>query len=231
MDKSLAEWGLSSANSINLGRLLPQSVYYCYAAYLFRGAYGKKPVFIVPSGNVGNCTGAYWAHMMGAPIERITLAVNANRTIVDYLESGKYTPRSSVQTLANAMDVGSPSNMERLLSLYPCFDHFKAMVSATSVSDEEIRRTITEMYQECGYILCPHTATAERVRRDKFAGSPTIIVSTAHPAKFNTIVEPLIGTTVPVPETLQKLFDKPSNYTDIGTDYHDTKCCPCPRLL
>jgi threonine synthase len=221
MDKSLSSWGLSSANSINLGRLLPQSVYYAYAAYLFQASYGKRPIFIVPSGNVGNCTGAYWAHMMGAPIQRISLAVNANRTMVDYLETGIYKPHPSVQTLANAMDVGAPSNMERLLSLYPDFDQFQRMVSATSVSDEEIKETITATYQECGYILCPHTATAEYVRRTKFASDPTIIVSTAHPAKFNTIVEPLIGTPVPVPPALQRLLDKPTQYTDIGTDYHE----------
>ena len=221
MDKSFFSWGLSSANSINLGRLLPQSVYYCYASYLFQGAYGKRPVCIIPSGNVGNCTGAYWAHMMGSPIERITLAVNENRTVVDYLESGVYTPRPSIQTLANAMDVGAPSNMERLISLYPEFSQFKAMVSATSVSDQEIRETITKTYQECGYILCPHTATAEWVRRKKFQDQPTIIVSTAHPAKFDTIVEPLIGTTVPVPSSLQKLLDKPTSCRKIGRDYHE----------
>lgn len=225
MDSALASWGLSSANSINLGRLLPQSVYYAYSAYLFQAAYGKRPLFIVPAGNVGNCTGGYWAFQMGAPIDRITLALNANRTVVDYLESGgKYTPRPSVATLANAMDVGAPSNMERLVNLYPCFDHFKKMVSATSVSDDEIRRTIKEMYDECGYILCPHTATAERVRRDHFAKDPTIIVSTAHPAKFNTIVEPLVGTTVPVPPALQTLLDKPSSCKEIGKDYHELFC-------
>ncbi|MDD7200723.1 MAG: threonine synthase [Sphaerochaetaceae bacterium] len=221
MDRSLKDWGLSSANSINLGRLLPQSVYYAYSSYLFRAATGKKPVFIVPSGNVGNCTGAYWAFQMGAPIERITLALNANRTVLDYLESGTYAPRASVQTLANAMDVGAPSNMERLLNLYPRFEDFKKMVSATSVSDDEIRKTIKQTWEEDHYIICPHTATAERVRRDKFADKPTIIVSTAHPAKFWTIVEPLIGSPVPVPQELQLLLDKPSAYKSIGRDYHE----------
>lgn len=224
MDPSLAEWGLSSANSINLGRLLPQSVYYAYSSYLFRAAYGKKPIFIIPSGNVGNCTGAYWAFKMGAPIERITLAVNANRTLVDYLESGTYTPRASIATLANAMDVGAPSNMERLTNLYPCYEHFRQMVSAQTVSDEEIKDTIRKTYQECGYILCPHTATAEKVRRDKFVDQPTIVVSTAHPAKFNTIVEPLIGTEIPVPPALQMLLDKKSSYNEIGKDYHELFC-------
>jgi threonine synthase len=221
MDASLKDWGLSSANSINLGRLLPQSVYYAYSSYLFRAATGKKPIFIIPSGNVGNCTGAYWSFLMGAPIERISLALNANRTVLDYLESGKYVPRASVQTLANAMDVGAPSNMERLLNLYPRFEDFRKMVSATSVSDDEIRKTIKQTWDEDHYILCPHTATAERVRRDKFADKPTIIVSTAHPAKFWTIVEPLIGSPVPVPQELQLLLDKPSSFRSIGCDYHE----------
>ena len=221
MDASLKDWGLSSANSINLGRLLPQSVYYAYSSYLFRAATGKKPIFIIPSGNVGNCTGAYWSFQMGAPIERISLALNANRTVLDYLESGKYVPRASVQTLANAMDVGAPSNMERLLNLYPRFEDFRKMVSATSVSDDEIRKTIKQTWEEDHYILCPHTATAERVRRDKFADKPTIIVSTAHPAKFWTIVEPLIGSPVPVPQELQLLLDKPSSFRSIGCDYHE----------
>ena len=221
MDASLKDWGLSSANSINLGRLLPQSVYYAYSSYLFRAATGKKPIFIIPSGNVGNCTGAYWSFQMGAPIERISLALNANRTVLDYLESGKYVPRASVQTLANAMDVGAPSNMERLLNLYPRFEDFRKMVSATSVSDDEIRKTIKQTWDEDHYILCPHTATAERVRRDKFADKPTIIVSTAHPAKFWTIVEPLIGSPVPVPQELQLLLDKPSSFRSIGCDYHE----------
>ncbi len=221
MDPSLKTWGLSSANSINLGRLLPQSVYYAYSSYLFQTATGKKPIFIIPSGNVGNCTGAYWAFQMGAPIERISLALNANRTVLDYLQSGTYQPRASIQTLANAMDVGAPSNMERLLNLYSEFAQFKKMVSATSVSDQEIRATIAQAWKEDHYILCPHTATAERVRRDKFAHNPTIIVSTADPAKFSTIVEPLIGEEVPVPPSLQALLVKESVYQQIGRDYHE----------
>jgi len=222
MDKELsARFGLSSANSINLGRLLPQSVYYVYASHLFTSQYHKKPTFIIPSGNVGNSCGAYWAFTCGAPIERVALAVNANTTIPDYLQSGEYRPRNSVATLANAMDVGSPSNMERLKDLFPEFDTFKKMVSAWSVSDEEIQRTIQSTYKERGYILCPHTACGERVRVDHFKDVPSIIVSTAHPAKFDTIVEPLIGKEVEVPENLAKLLDKKSEFISVGTDYHE----------
>lgn len=218
MDSSLS--GLSSANSINLGRLLPQMVYYVYASMLYVARHGRKPVVIVPSGNVGNSTGAYWAKLCGAPIERIVLAVNANRTIPDYLESGVYEPRASVKTLANAMDVGAPSNMERLFSLFPTLEERRANISSWSVSDEEIRETIRRVYKEEGYIMCPHTACGECVRHDHFDKAATIIVSTAHPAKFETIVEPLIGATVPLPEALSSLMDKKSAYKEIPADYH-----------
>lgn len=220
MNKGLSmAHNLSSANSINLGRLLPQSVYYVYASQIFQGAYSKKPTIIIPSGNVGNATAAYWAFTMGAPIQQIALAVNENRTIVDYLERGVYQGRSSVQTLANAMDVGDPSNMERLFALYPTLEEMRTVVAAWSVDDEAIRETIREVYEESGYILCPHTATAERVRRDHFPNTPSIIVSTAHPAKFEETVEPLIGSSVEVPPQLAELLDKKSEYRSIAADY------------
>lgn len=219
VDPSLS--GLSSANSINLGRLLPQMVYYVYASMLYKERTGKEPVIIIPSGNVGNCTGAYWAKAIGAPIKRIVLAVNANTTIPEYLDSGEYKPRDSVRTLANAMDVGAPSNMERLFSLFPSYEEMKANVSAWSVSDEEIKKTIVDEYRKEGYVLCPHTACAERVRLDHFDAEPVIIVSTAHPAKFDTVVEPLIGATVPMPAALADLVNRPSTFTEIGTDYRE----------
>ena len=212
--------GLSSANSINLGRLLPQMVYYVYASMVYEKENGKKPVIVIPSGNVGNSTGAYWAMSMGAPIERIVLAVNANRTIPDYLEKGEYRPRKSCHTLANAMDVGAPSNMERLFSLFKSYDEFKANVTSHSVDDFKIRSTIKEVYEESGYIICPHTACAEYVRRKYYEGVPTIVVATAHPAKFESIVEPVIGASVPVPPALAALLDKPSVCRSIPADYH-----------
>ncbi len=222
MDTKLSEkWGLSSANSINLGRLLPQSVYYVYASYLYKGAYDTKPTFIIPSGNVGNSCAAYWAFSMGAPIERITLAVNANKAIPDYLKDGEYKPRQSIATLANAMDVGAPSNMERLFNLYDDIGTFRKMVSATSVSDEMIKETIQEVYKETGYVICPHTATAERVRRDLPSQDDTIVVSTAHPAKFESVVEPLIKAPVPIPESLASLLAKKGEYKSVGCDYRE----------
>ena len=221
MDPVLKD-GLSSANSINLGRLLPQMVYYVYASMRYVEVHHKKPVVIIPSGNVGNCTGAYWAKEMGAPIARIVLAVNANRTIPDYLEEGVYRPRSSVRTLANAMDVGAPSNMERIFDLYRTVDEVRANLSAWSVGDDGIRKTIQDAYHDEGYIMCPHTACAEHVRRSHFADrDDVLIVSTAHPAKFETIVEPLLGLEVPLPESLSSLLDRKSVYRSIGTDWRE----------
>ena len=219
MDPSLS--GLSSANSINLGRLLPQMAYYVYASSLYKEIYGREAVFIIPSGNVGNSTGAFWAKAMGAPIKSIVLAVNANRTIPDYLESGEYRPRPSVETLANAMDVGAPSNMERLFAMFPSVEEFRANVASYSVSDDEIRRTIGEEYRESGHIICPHTACGERVRRDHYADEDTVVVATAHPAKFERIVEPIIGGPVAIPKQLFDILQKPSAAKSIGTDYHD----------
>ena len=219
MDSSLS--GLSSANSINLGRLLPQMAYYVYASSLYKEIYGREAVFIIPSGNVGNSTGAFWAKAMGAPIKSIVLAVNANRTIPDYLESGEYRPRPSVETLANAMDVGAPSNMERLFAMFPSVEEFRANVASYSVSDDEIRRTIGEEYRESGHIICPHTACGERVRRDHYADEDTVVVATAHPAKFERIVEPIIGGPVAIPKQLFDILQKPSAAKSIGTDYHD----------
>ena len=212
-------WGLSSANSINLGRLLPQMVYYVYGAVRVQAASGKKPHFIIPSGNVGNSCGAYWAKTMGAPIESITLALNANRTIVDYLKSGEYAPRASIETLANAMDVGSPSNMERLFALFGDLATMRLNVSAHSVDDPAIRQTIKEVYEQHGYIICPHTATGVRVQKDVVSQSPSIVVSTAHPAKFETVVEPLIGHVIDVPPALEEILKRETRMRSIGTDY------------
>ena len=212
--------GLSSANSINLGRLLPQYAYYVWASNMYVERYGVKPIIIIPSGNVGNSTGAFWAKAAGAPIDRIVLAVNANTTIPDYLETGEYKPRPSVMTLANAMDVGAPSNMERLFALFPTYEDFKANVSSWSVSDDEIKRTIGEEWNEHSHIICPHTACGERVRRDYFADSPTIVVATAHPAKFETIVEPIIGKTIPLPSSLFEIMHRESDAKEIAADYN-----------
>lgn len=220
MDAALAaEYGLSSANSINLGRLLPQMVYAFHASLEVLAGTGREPTMVIPSGNVGNSCGTFWAKISGAPIQRIILALNANRPVLDYLESGTYEKRPSITTLANAMDVGDPSNLERLTHLFGDHEQFSREVSAYSVDDQTIRSEIRRVWREHAYCICPHTATGEFVRNSIQLDEPTVVYATAHPAKFNTIVEPEIGEEVPVPPQLAGLLTKESSYTSIDADH------------
>jgi len=214
---------LSSANSINLGRLLPQAVYYAAASLAIWREHAQPASFVVPSGNLGNAVACVWARRLGLPIGEIVLAHNANRTVPDYLESGAWRPRPSVPTLASAMDVGDPSNMERLRALYPELPQLRAAVSAYAVEDPEIQARIRVGFEQFGQIWCPHTATAAEAY-ERLSASPRkrpgrwVVVATAHPAKFREIVEPLIGRKVPLPQTLGKLFARPTQCTEIAAD-------------
>jgi len=214
---------LSSANSINIGRLLPQAVYYAAASLELWRAYGAAPSFIIPSGNLGNVLACLWARTVGLPIGAIELAHNANRTVPEFLADGAWRPRASVATLASAMDVGNPSNMERLRSLHPDWRELARTVRAHSVTDEQIRARIRADHAEWGECWCPHTATAAQVYRDlppaERSAQPWVIVATAHPAKFEEIVEPLVGRPVEVPEALARLLDLPSHADVIDADF------------
>lgn len=205
----------SSANSINIGRILPQSFYYALSSLLHYRKTGRAPGFIIPSGNLGNSVGALWAKQMGFPIRQIVLTCNANRSVPEYLETGLWKPHPTVATLANAMDVGNPSNLERIRDLYPQFDDLKREIQAFSVSDLQIRETIAEDWKKSGQIWCPHTATAAFVRKLLPAKEDWIIVATAHPAKFESIVEPLVGKTIAIPPALEELLSKPSHFEEI----------------
>ncbi|MGI9220091.1 MAG: threonine synthase [Woeseiaceae bacterium] len=210
----------SSANSINIGRLLPQATYYADASLRHYRDTGNKPGFVIPTGNLGNAHACIIAREMGLPIGPVILAVNANRTIPDYLESLQWSPRDSVQTLASAMDVGDPSNMERLRGLLGDAQELRKHITVASVSDAEIEESIRHDYAEFGFATCPHTATATKVWRsmnaDDRARSDWILVATAHPAKFETVVEPLIGTTVPLPTELSEILSRPSRSVSIS---------------
>ena len=217
---------LSSANSINLGRLLPQAVYYAATSLAIWRQYGEPASFVVPSGNLGNVAACIWARKVGLPIGEIVLAHNANRSVPDYLDTGDWLPRPSIATLASAMDVGNPSNMERLRALFPDVRDMRSAVSAFTVNDDAIRARIRAGFTEFGQVWCPHTATAAEAF-DRLCsarhGAPKekgrwVVVATAHPAKFREIVEPLIGRTIPVPETLAKLFARPTECTEIDAD-------------
>ncbi len=213
---------LSSANSINLGRLLPQAVYYAAASLQGWSEHGEPVSFVVPSGNLGNAVAGLWARRLGMPIGDFVLAHNLNRTVPDLLQTGEFVPRPSIPTLASAMDVGNPSNLERLRSLYPDVNGLRATISADVVTDEQIRGRIRCGFEEYGQIWCPHTATAAEV----YARLPAarrqlgrwVLVATAHPAKFREIVEPLIGRSVAVPAALARLFELPATAVDIAAD-------------
>jgi threonine synthase len=210
---------LSSANSNNLGRLLPQAVYFAATSLAVYRRHGVAPNFIIPSGNLGNSVACVWARKLGLPIGRIVLAHNANRTVPDFLQSGAWRPRPSVPTLASAMDVGTPSNMERLRALFPDVAQVRDAVQAASVSDEQIRARISGDFRKYGKAWCPHTATAaevyERLASNERQGVRWVLVSTAHPAKFHEIVEPLIGQRIEMPESLAKLFSRPVSCADL----------------
>jgi threonine synthase len=203
---------LSSANSINVGRLLPQMAYYAYAGLELWRRNGRRANFIIPAGNLGNSLACIWARHIGLPIGEIVLATNANQTIADFLHTGEWKPRASVATLASAMDVGNPSNMERLRALHPDFEELQSQIGASSVDDIEIRATIRRDSHELNQVWCPHTATAAKVFRRLLARGARgdwVIVSTAHPAKFNDIVEPQITHPVEIPPSLARLLSLP----------------------
>jgi threonine synthase len=210
---------LTAANSINIGRLLPQVAYHAAAGLWHWRRHGTAAGSIVPSGNLGNGMACVWARAMGLPIRELVLAVNANRTIPDYLATGQWQPRPSVATLASAMDVGNPSNMERLRNLLPDFASLRTSVEAYPVDDASIRTQIEKDYARYGEIWCPHTATAfwvyDHLPQGRKTGQAWIVSATAHPAKFESIVEPVIGRQVPIPAALQDLLARPTASTPL----------------
>jgi threonine synthase len=194
---------LTSANSINIGRLLPQTVYYAHA-WAQLAEVTESPAFCTPSGNLGNLTAGLLAQRMGLPCRGFVVAVNANRVVPEFLATGEFTPRPSLTTLANAMDVGNPSNLARIRDLFD--DDLGALretLWASSHPDQEIREAIREVHQRTGMILDPHTAVGyqavRRYRREVDPDVPVILLATAHPAKFGEVVEPLLDQPLPLP--------------------------------
>jgi threonine synthase len=248
---------LSSANSINVSRLIPQAVYYAAAAgRAFAGRYdpdgeasprvrigggfegppgpgslapeavfavraGETVTLAVPSGNFGNLTAGIYAFKMGAPIRRFIAATNANRTVPDYLESGSYETRPSLATISNAMDVGAPSNFERMAA-HLSWEEMRRLILGVSVSDEETREAISAVHRRADYFLDPHSAVgwkaADKLHsRGLLEAGPLGILSTAHPAKFAETVEPLAGP-VPVPPTQAKVMERKPESRTIPAD-------------
>jgi threonine synthase len=217
-----SKYRFSSANSINIGRLLPQSTYYADASMRHFRETGRKPGFVIPTGNLGNALACIMAREMGLPIGPIVLVTNANRTIPEYFESLNWIPRASVQTLASAMDVGDPSNMERLRSIVGDAEVLRDRLGVMSVDDSEIEAEIRRNFSEFGIATCPHTATATHAWRQLDAewrqANDWILVATAHPAKFETIVEPLIGVEVALPDELEEILSRPSRFVAIDPE-------------
>ena len=203
---------LSSANSISLGRLLPQVFYHAYASLQY--SMDTPLVMSVPSGNLGNLAAGLIAWKMGAPITRFSAPTTINDTLPRYLASGRVEPRPSVPTAANAMDVGSPSNLERLQWLFEGdLDAMRAMIDSRAFTDDDVRTAIGTLYRQYGYIADPHTAIAYC---GCSASTNSLFLATAHPAKFREVVEPVIGKPVPMPDALAATMAREKMVQRIG---------------
>jgi threonine synthase len=205
------ELGLTSANSINVARLVAQTLYYFEGvARIGAKLGGQPPVIAVPSGNFGNLCAGLWAWKMGLPVRAFVAATNANTTVPDYLETGEYRPRPSVATLSNAMDVGAPSNWERIADLFgDDWQALRATLRWDSLDDEGTREAIRELDAR-GYLADPHGAVAWAVLEKKLLpGETGLFLATAHPAKFKESLEPVLGREIPLPEALAELLERP----------------------
>jgi threonine synthase len=225
-----AQVRLTSANSVNIGRLLPQMVYYLHAvaqAQQQLGSVGEMTV-CTPSGNFGNLTAGLIAKRAGLPVARFVAATNVNDVVPAYLATGRFAPRHSVQTIANAMDVGHPSNFERMLWLYG--DDRAALcrdVTGSVHADEDVKATIKRVYEERGYLLDPHSAIAYQGLVEQLgrggqagrAGTVGIFLATAHPAKFGEVVEPIIGRPIETPGPLANVLSQPRHVLKINATF------------
>ena len=217
---------LTSANSINVARLLPQTFYYFNAyARLKRAGYDGDIVFSVPSGNFGNLTAGLIAAGMGLPVKHFIAANNVNDVFLGYLQTGRYSPRVSVRTIANAMDVGDPSNFARIVDLYKgSVSALREDVSGCSFTDDDIRNTISEVYLRTGYVADPHGACACRGLMDSLRpGQTGVFLETAHPAKFKDTVGEILGTEIQIPERLMAFLDARKQSVKTGGKYDEFK--------
>ncbi len=223
-----AQLRLTSANSINIARLIPQTFYYFYAYAQLLSQGIREVVFSVPSGNFGNIGAGLLAHKMGLPVRHFIAATNVNDTVPRFLESGTYEPHPSVQTLANAMDVGSPSNWVRIMDL---FDHdvasVKHLVSAYTCNDVETVEAIRSIFNTFNYVACPHTAIAWRAAeayRNLHPGEyATVFLSTAHPCKFPDVFSPEIAAQIMVPKQVKELEGRKKDVVELNTDFEGFK--------
>lgn len=208
------KYNLMSANSINVGRVIPQSFYYFWSSLQIRAAHPNMPiVYSIPSGNLGNLTGGLIARKMGAPIERFVVGNNQNDPFVDYLETGEYKPRPSVPTLSNAMDIGRPNNFPRIVDLFDGdFEAMKEVCWGASFSDNETERHMRRIHVATGYVMCPHTTVGHLAMQAFSEDIPNpfiqVTIATAHPAKFADSVERILHEDVPLPPVLAEAMTK-----------------------
>lgn len=225
MDEALnAHMKLTSANSINVARFLPQSFYYFNAwAQLARQGKADELVVCVPSGNFGNITAGLFAHRMGLPIKRFVAANNRNDVFLEYLQTGVYTPRPSVATLANAMDVGNPSNFARIIDLYS-YEQIRALISGYRYTDEQIAEAIRRCYAETGYLLDPHGACGyQALEASLRPGETGVFLETAHPAKFKGTVDQILGADIEIPAKLRAFMAGQKQSIELSKDFEGFK--------
>lgn len=225
MDEALnAHMKLTSANSINVARFLPQSFYYFNAwAQLARQGKADELVVCVPSGNFGNITAGLFAHRMGLPIKRFVAANNRNDVFLEYLQTGVYTPRPSVATLANAMDVGNPSNFARIIDLYS-YEQICALISGYRYTDEQIAEAIRRCYAETGYLLDPHGACGyQALKASLRPGETGVFLETAHPAKFKGTVDQILGADIEIPAKLRAFMAGQKQSIELSKDFEGFK--------
>jgi len=213
---------LTSANSINVARWLPQQFYYFYAFKQWKQK-SQPPIISVPSGNFGNICAGIFAHMSGLPVQHFIAACNANDVVPQFMQTQNYLPKNAVATISNAMDVGNPSNFIRILELFHHqFTKLKEKLSAYSITDEETKATMKKVYDEFGYILDPHGAVGYLALERYLQQHPLskgMILETAHPVKFYDVVEPVLNRTIEMPETIQEIINLPKKSTQTKNDY------------
>lgn len=217
---------LTSANSINVARFLPQAFYYFYAyAQMKKLGKADQLVVCVPSGNFGNITAGLFGKVMGLPIKRFIAANNANDIFYNYLQTGEYHPQSSVQTIANAMDVGDPSNFARIYDLYKgCHSAISSEISGATYTDEQIAETVKACYREIGYLLDPHGACGYRALQESLTANECgVFLETAHPAKFKSTVESIIEDEVEIPAKLAAFMKGSKKSIEISKNFADFK--------
>lgn len=223
----MAKYHLASANSINIARLIPQSFYY-FSAYAQTKHLGKPVVFSVPSGNFGNLSAGLLAYRMGLPVQHFVASTNRNNVVPRYLESSTYDPLPSIETISNAMDVGSPSNFVRLTRFFDeDWQEARNLISGYHFDDDQTKASMREVYEQTQYVMCPHTAVAyeglQKYRQEQGGDFTGIFLATAHPAKFLDLVEKTLESPINIPERLKNLLSLEKKSIHLKPRFEDFK--------